>query len=214
MTRARDSLEHQLAREPGLTRPEVVHRVGIHRADFDRAFGDAPAKQGAMQTVWGSRPPAPSSPCTRPRTIRTRGMLTPKDRLSDMASGRRDKPAMAQERGANSTDWRPGSGRIQSSAAAVTPPTRAIQMPPKPSLAMRRQSGECDRASAGGGRWTSGGYGLATPLRQSAIRCAATPMSSAAASISPAIDSSRVPSIAWTAAAPRAPASMRSLSAS
>jgi len=53
VTRARDFLEHELAREPGLTRAEVAHRMGIHRADFDRAFGYAPAKHGAMQTRVG-----------------------------------------------------------------------------------------------------------------------------------------------------------------
>lgn len=53
VTRARDFLEHELAREPGLTRAEVAHRMGIHRADFDRAFGYAPAKHGGMQTRVG-----------------------------------------------------------------------------------------------------------------------------------------------------------------
>ncbi len=53
VTRAREFLEHELAREPGLTRAEVAHRMGIHRADFDRAFGYAPAKHGAMQTRVG-----------------------------------------------------------------------------------------------------------------------------------------------------------------
>jgi len=51
--RARDFLEHELAREPGLTRAEVADRMGIHRADFDRALGYAPAKHGAMQTRVG-----------------------------------------------------------------------------------------------------------------------------------------------------------------
>ncbi len=53
VTRARDFLEHDIAREPGLTRLEVAHRMGIPRADFDRAFGYAPAKHGAMQTRVG-----------------------------------------------------------------------------------------------------------------------------------------------------------------
>ncbi len=51
--RARTFLEHELARTPELTRAEVAHRMGIHRADFDRAFGYAPAKHGAMQTRVG-----------------------------------------------------------------------------------------------------------------------------------------------------------------
>ncbi len=53
VTRARDFLASGLAREPGLTRLEVAHRMGIHQADFDRAFGYAPAKHGAMQTRVG-----------------------------------------------------------------------------------------------------------------------------------------------------------------
>jgi len=53
VTRARTFLEHELARNPELTRAEVAHRMGIHRADFDRAFGYAPTKHGAMQTRVG-----------------------------------------------------------------------------------------------------------------------------------------------------------------
>jgi hypothetical protein len=40
-------------RDPGLTRAEVAHRMGVRRADFDRAFGYAAAKHGARQTSVG-----------------------------------------------------------------------------------------------------------------------------------------------------------------
>jgi plasmid maintenance system antidote protein VapI len=53
VTRAREFLEHELARDPVLTRAEVAHRMGIRQADFDRAFGYAPTKHGAMQTRVG-----------------------------------------------------------------------------------------------------------------------------------------------------------------
>ncbi len=70
--------------EPGLTRAELAHRVGIHRADFDRAFGYAPAKHGAMQTSVGIATASRLVGALGPCTVRTRGMLTPKDLLSDM----------------------------------------------------------------------------------------------------------------------------------
>jgi predicted DNA-binding protein (UPF0251 family) len=53
VTRARAFLERELARDPGLTRAEVAHRMGIRQADFDRAFGYAPAKHGTLQTRVG-----------------------------------------------------------------------------------------------------------------------------------------------------------------
>jgi hypothetical protein len=51
--RARAFLEHELARDPWLTRAEVAHRMGVRQADFDRTFGYAPAKHGAVQTRVG-----------------------------------------------------------------------------------------------------------------------------------------------------------------
>jgi hypothetical protein len=53
VTRARAFLEHELTRDPELTRAEVAHRMGIRQADFDRAFGYAPAKRGAVQSKVG-----------------------------------------------------------------------------------------------------------------------------------------------------------------
>jgi hypothetical protein len=53
VARARAFLERELARDPGLTRAEVAHRMGVRQADFDRAFGYAPAKHGALQTRVG-----------------------------------------------------------------------------------------------------------------------------------------------------------------
>jgi plasmid maintenance system antidote protein VapI len=53
VSRARAFLERELARDPWLTRAEVAHRMSIRQADFDRSFGYAPAKHGAMQTRVG-----------------------------------------------------------------------------------------------------------------------------------------------------------------